>query len=130
MILRLDENSPVPPYRQIVDQILALIAGGKLEVGQRLPPVRQLAADLGLANGTVARAYRLLEEAGVLETRGRRGTFVARQHQEMSREERLDALRGQVAALIQTAAAVGASERDIKQALDRALSAGSPLPES
>lgn len=130
MILRLDESSPVPPYRQIVDQMLALIAGGKLKVGARLPPVRQLAADLGLANGTVARAYRLLEEAGVLETRGRRGTFVARQHQEMSREERLDALRGKIAALIQTAAAVGASERDIKQALERALATEPPLPES
>lgn len=130
MILRLDESSPVPPYRQIVDQMLALTAGGKLKVGVRLPPVRQLAADLGLANGTVARAYRLLEEAGVLETRGRRGTFVAREHQEMSREERLDALRGKIAALIQTAAAVGASERDIKQALDRALATEPPLPES
>lgn len=130
MILRLDENSAVPPYRQVVDQVLALIAGGKLKVGVRLPPVRQLAADLGLANGTVARAYRLLEEAGVLETRGRRGTFVARQHQELSREQRLDALRGKIAALIQTAAAVGASETDIKRALDRALAAAPPLPES
>jgi len=129
MIVRIDDDSPIPPYRQLVDQMLALIAGGALPVGQRLPPVRQLAADLGLANGTVARAYRLLEEAGVLETRGRQGTFVARQHQELSKEERLEVLRGKTAELIRAAAAVGASEGDVKRAVDRALAA-TPLLES
>lgn len=129
MIIRIDDDSPIPPYRQLVDQMLALTAGGVLPVGQRLPPVRQLAADLGLANGTVARAYRLLEEAGVLETRGRQGTFVARQHQEMSNEERLEVLRAKTAELIQAAAAVGASERDVKRAVERALAA-TPLLES
>lgn len=129
MIVRIDAESPIPPYRQLVDQMLALIAGGALAVGQRLPPVRQLAADLGLANGTVARAYRLLEEAGVLETRGRQGTFVARQHRDLSKEERLEVLRAKTAELIQAAAAVGASEDDVKSALDRALAA-TPLLES
>jgi DNA-binding transcriptional regulator YhcF (GntR family) len=129
MIVRIDDDSPIPPYRQLVDQMLALIAGGALEVGQRLPPVRQLAADLGLANGTVARAYRLLEGTGVLETRGRQGTFVARQHQELSKEERLEVLRAKTAELIQAAATVGASESDVKRAVDRALAA-TPLLES
>lgn len=123
MIVRIDGASPVPPYRQLVDQLLALIAGGTLPVGQRLPPVRQLAADLGLANGTVARAYRLLEEAGVLETRGRRGTFVARQHQDLSEDERLARLRAKTTELIQAAATVGASARDVKEAVERALAA-------
>jgi len=129
MIVRIDDDSPIPPYRQLVDQMLALIAGGALPVGQRLPPLRQLAADLGLANGTVARAYRLLEEAGVLETRGRQGTFVARQHQELSKEERLEVLRAKTAELIQAAATVGASEKDVKRAVQRALAA-TPLLES
>ncbi len=92
-------------------------------MGQRLPPVRQLAADLGLANGTVARAYRILEEADILETRGRKGTFVARQHQDLSDDERLDVLRAKTAELIQAAAAVGASETEVKKALDTALAA-------
>jgi DNA-binding transcriptional regulator YhcF (GntR family) len=126
MIVRIDDDSPIPPYRQLVDQMLALIASGSLPVGQRLPPVRQLAADLGLANGTVARAYRLLEEAGVLETRGRQGTFVARQHQDLSEEERLDVLRAKTTDLIRAAAAVGASERDVKRAVETAL-ATTPL---
>ena len=51
--------------------------GGVLTVGQRLPTVRQLARDLALAPGTVARGYQLLESDGVIETRGRRGSFVA-----------------------------------------------------
>ena len=123
MIVRIDNNSPIPPYRQLVDQMLALIAGGSLPVGQRLPPVRQLAADLGLANGTVARAYRLLEKADILETRGRQGTFVARQHQDLSEKERLDVLRAKTAELIQAAATVGASETDVKEALETALAA-------
>ncbi|MGD8330326.1 MAG: GntR family transcriptional regulator [Acidobacteriota bacterium] len=129
MIVRIDADNPIPPYRQLVDQLLTSIAGGTLAVGQRLPPVRQLAADLGLANGTVARAYRLLEEAGVLETRGRQGTFVARQHQGLSEEQRLEVLRAKTAELIQAAAAVGASEGDVKRAVDRALAA-TPLLES
>lgn len=127
MIVRIDDSSPMPPYRQLVDQMLSLIAGGSLSVGRRLPPVRQLAADLGLANGTVARAYRILEEADILETRGRKGTFVARQHRELSESERLDFLRAKTAELIQAAATVGASERDIREALATAL-AELPLP--
>ena len=129
MIVRIDDDSPIPPYRQLVDQMLALIAGGRLAVGSQLPPVRQLAADLGLANGTVARAYRLLEETGVLETRGRRGTFVARQRQELSEDERLELLRAKTTELIQAAATVGASEADVKRILDDAIAA-TPLLES
>lgn len=60
-------TSPVPPYEQLREQIAGLIATGLLQAGQRLPPVRQLAADLGLAGGTVARAYRELEQAGLVE---------------------------------------------------------------
>jgi DNA-binding transcriptional regulator YhcF (GntR family) len=127
MIVRIHDDSLIPPYRQLVDQMLALIAGGTLPVGKRLPPVRQLAADLGLANGTVARAYRLLEEAGVLETRGRQGTFVVRQHQDVSDEERLALLRAKTAELIQAAATVGVSERELKEEVERALAASPPL---
>ena len=74
--LRVDVTSPVPPYEQLREQIAGLIATGLLQAGQRLPPVRQLAADLGLAGGTVARAYRELEQAGLVEGRGRHGTLI------------------------------------------------------
>jgi GntR family transcriptional regulator len=75
-LLRIDLSSPVPPFEQIRAGIERLIARGALDDGTRLPTVRSLAADLGVATGTVARAYRELEQAGLVEGRGRRGTLV------------------------------------------------------
>ena len=74
MIVSVDLDSPLPPYEQIRAQITTMAASGVLPPGSRLPAIRQLAADLGLATGTVARAYRELEAAGVIITRGRHGT--------------------------------------------------------
>ena len=76
MIVEIDAQSPVPPYEQLRAQIATLAASGVLRAGDRLPTIRQLAGDLGLAAGTVARAYTELEAAGVLTTHGRRGTFL------------------------------------------------------
>ena len=75
-LISVDTSSAEPPYEQVRRQIAALVTSGVLPPGQRLPTVRQMAADLGLANNTVARAYRELEAAGVIATHGRRGTFV------------------------------------------------------
>jgi DNA-binding transcriptional regulator YhcF (GntR family) len=72
-----DPDSSVPPFQQVREQIAAAVEDGRLQPAVRLPPVRQLAADLGLAANTVARSYRELELEGVLETRGRHGTFVS-----------------------------------------------------
>jgi DNA-binding transcriptional regulator YhcF (GntR family) len=77
VILTISADSPVPPYEQVRAQLAQQIIERKLVVGTRLPTVRRLAADLGLATNTVARAYRELEEAGLVETRGRAGTFVS-----------------------------------------------------
>jgi DNA-binding transcriptional regulator YhcF (GntR family) len=74
--LPVDPVGAVPPYEQVRSQLAAAVADGTLEAGLRLPTVRQLAADLGLAANTVARAYRELEADGVVATQGRRGTFV------------------------------------------------------
>ena len=77
MIISIDPRSAVPPYEQIRQQVVALVGSGGLRAGTRLPTVRSLAGHLGLAVNTVAHAYRALERDGVVETRGRRGTFVA-----------------------------------------------------
>lgn len=77
MPIEIDPDSAVPPYAQVRAQLAAMIGDGRLAVGTRLAPVRQFAAELGLAVNTVARAYRELESAGLLETRGRHGSFVA-----------------------------------------------------
>ena len=71
-----DPDSGVAPFRQVRDQLVHLVRTGALPVGTRLPTIRQLARDLGLAAGTVARVYRELEVEGVLHTARRAGTVV------------------------------------------------------
>lgn len=75
-MIAVDSASSVPPFEQVRVQLAAQIADGVLVAGTRLPTVRQLAHDLGLAVNTVARAYRELEAADLVETRGRAGTVV------------------------------------------------------
>ncbi|MFZ4894406.1 GntR family transcriptional regulator [Plantibacter sp. Mn2098] len=77
MMLVVDGRSAVPPFEQLRVQLIALIAAGELRPDDRLPTVRKLASDLGIAPNTVARTYKELERDGVVETRGRHGTFVA-----------------------------------------------------
>lgn len=75
--LSIDPTSPVPPFEQVRTQLLDAVTSGDLAPGTRLPTVRRLAEDIGVAAGTIARAYRELEVSGVIETRGRNGTFVS-----------------------------------------------------
>jgi DNA-binding transcriptional regulator YhcF (GntR family) len=75
--LTIDASSGVPPFEQVRDGLRARVDDGTLAPGRRLPPVRALAVSLDLAANTVARAYKELEAAGVVETRGRAGTFVS-----------------------------------------------------
>jgi len=77
MMVVIDSSSPVPPFEQLRSQLAKQIQDHTLVVGTRLPTVRRMAADLGLAVNTVGRAYRELEEAGLIETRGRNGSFVS-----------------------------------------------------
>ena len=79
MDITIVETSPEPVYEQIVRQIQDGIASGQLAPGAPLPTVRQLAGDLQLNRNTVARAYKQLEDRGVILTAGRRGTFVREQ---------------------------------------------------
>jgi GntR family transcriptional regulator len=74
---RLDGQSGVPIYRQIIDQVLAGLAAGSLARGDQLPTVRQVAVDLAVNPNTVVRAYRELEIRGILETQQGTGTFIS-----------------------------------------------------
>jgi DNA-binding transcriptional regulator YhcF (GntR family) len=76
--VRVDPQAAKPLFDQLRTQIIGGVRNGRLPAGVRLPTVRELARELGLAVNTVARAYRELEAAGIVETRGRFGTFVAR----------------------------------------------------
>lgn len=76
-LVSIDTNAAEPPYEQVRRQIAEGAATGALNAGHKLPPVRQLAAELGLAVNTVAKAYKALESDGVIETHGRGGTLIA-----------------------------------------------------
>ncbi len=76
-VFSIDPHSVTPPFEQLRTQVLDGIGDGSLPAGTRLPTVRALAEQLGLAVNTVARSYRELEAAGAIETRGRNGTFIA-----------------------------------------------------
>jgi GntR family transcriptional regulator len=110
-----DTGSGVAPWRQVRDQLSLLISAGTLLVGTRLPTIRQLARDLGLAPGTVARAYRELETLGVLSTGRRQGTVVA-----ALPITRPDALAGAAAEFVAVARSLGA---DVEQAVAAVRSA-------
>lgn len=117
MNIVVDPDDPTPPYEQLRRQIGDLIGAGSLRPGDRLPPLRQLAGDLGLAVGTVGRAYRKLEAEGLLVSRRGGGTRVAAttRFPEDERRRRLAAL---TASYLARAHALGASESEIRASLD------------
>ncbi len=101
-MLRISLDSPVPLHDQLVGELRRLIACGELAVGDELPPVRQLAADLGINQNTVARAYRELTEAGLFASGRGRGTVVLATQERPSRrpaEEKRRVEAGLAAAL-------------------------------
>lgn len=120
--IAVDTGSPVPPYEQIRRQVADLIRHGVLREGDRLPPVRQLAGDLGLAVGTVARAYRELELSELVRSRRGAGTRVA-ESIPLSPAERERSLADQALAFATQARRVGASAEEIMAAVRSALEA-------
>lgn len=77
LAFEIDAHGDLPPFEQLKAQIVGRISAGELIAGTRLPAVRTLATDLGIAPNTVARAYRELEAAGLLAAHGRNGTVVS-----------------------------------------------------
>lgn len=108
---------PTPPYEQLRRQLVDLIDGGELVEGERLPPLRQLAGDLGLAVGTVARTYHELEVAGLVRSRRGGGTRVAAASPKPSARERQARLATLAATYVVKARAIGATEAEITEAV-------------
>ena len=88
LTLVVDTGSAVPPYEQIRVQFLDALRSGRLHAGERLPSIRQLAGDLGLATNTVGRAFKELESEGYIVSRGPLGTFVGKPKKLGVRERR------------------------------------------
>ena len=126
-IVAIERNVGIPPHQQLADQITRLIAEGEFLTGHRLPPVRELATDLGLAANTVARVYRDLEAAGVVETRGRHGTVVCARAIDDVRRQRRE-LEAAARRFADTVADIGVSRDEALMAIESALR--SPKPNS
>lgn len=114
--IAIDTTSGVPPYEQIRAQIMDQVSAESLKVGDRLPPIRALATDLGLAAGTVAHAYKELEASGVVTTRRGAGTVVSH------RAVAADVLVQQAArAFVEQVRGAGLSDRVVLDAVRDAL---------
>lgn len=117
----MDGDDPTPPYEQLRRQLADLIGAGVLPAGTRLPAVRQLASDLALASGTVARTYRELEQAGLVRARRSAGTTVSGGAARLSPTERSDRIAAAVRTAVHQARVLGASDDELLSALRREL---------
>jgi GntR family transcriptional regulator len=116
MDVQIDVESGVPIYMQLVDRIKQMVASGKLQSGQQLPTMRQLAADLRINYNTVGRAYAILDQEGVISTQQGRGTFIAsRLDDEQIQQMRLNKLRSVMAQLLQQLHALGYLQEEITE---------------
>ena len=127
--LRIEAADPTPPYEQLRSQLESLIGAGELPLDSRLPPVRQLAGDLGVAVGTVARAYRELEQQGLIRSRRGGGTRVASPARTITPADRGQRVNRSLLDAVRSARLLGASDGEITDALQRALrTADAQLP--
>jgi GntR family transcriptional regulator len=122
MNLQLDPHRRTPIYAQLVQHIKHQIASGQLKPGDRLPTVRALAAELQVHTNTVARAYDLLDQAGVISAQQGRGTFITnctdQKHLQQQRRETLQTMIDQV---ILNALSLGYTHEEIEATFDLTL---------
>jgi GntR family transcriptional regulator len=118
MNLEIDFRSGIPIYLQVVERIKERIAGGSLVPGSQLPTVRSLALDLRVNFNTIARAYRILDEVGIISTQQGRGTYVMEiSPPEVSEKIRQKALKALTQRYLADAARLGASPEELDQVL-------------
>ena len=111
--IHITTSDGVPIYQQVVNQIKFLIASGRLNAGDELLPIRVLAAQLLINPNTVARAYRELETAGIVEKRRTAGTYVSEQGSPLARRERVKILAERIDTLLAEAIHMGVSIDDV-----------------
>lgn len=121
MILRVDPASAVPVYEQLRSQLATMARSGALPVRAPLPTIRQLAADLGIAKGTVSKAYDALVREGVIVSDGRRGTSIAPQPPALGSRERERKLAEAAEQFAIAIVQLDSSMADARRALDASL---------
>ncbi len=117
LTLRIDLDSAVPAYRQIVDGLRILLVSGKLPPGSELPSVRRMALDLGVHFNTVAEAYRILAEEGWFDLRRGRGARVVSRDAPAASEEQLEEFRHRLRALVAEMLAKGTPATQLRTVL-------------
>jgi GntR family transcriptional regulator len=117
--IHISSSDGVPIYLQIVNQVKYLVASGALVPGEEVPPIRVLAEKLVVNPNTVARAYRELEAAGVVEKRRTAGTFVSEAGSPLARRERLKILTERIDALLAEARQMGIDVSEIVELIAR-----------
>lgn len=114
MLLRIRDDSDSPIYQQIIDQIKAQIADGTLKKGERLPPVRELASDLGINVNTVYKAYKELEAQGIVRMRVGFGvTIIAERHDRLRDDDKEKIIKEMVDHLRVEAYHLGFNDQDL-----------------
>lgn len=119
MQIHISTGDGVPIYLQIVNQIKYLVSCGRLAVGDELPPIRTLAEQLTINPNTVARAYRELEGAGIVEKRRTAGTYVSDQGSPLARRERLKIVTERIDALLADARQMDIDFEELLQLAER-----------
>ncbi len=131
MNLEIDFRSGIPIYLQVVERIKERLAAGQLKPGDQLPTVRSLASDLRVNFNTIARAYRIMDEAGIISTQQGRGTYIL----EMPSPEVLGSIRAKALEdltqrYIEDAERLGAAPEELDRDLERSRSPGRKKPDS
>jgi GntR family transcriptional regulator len=120
--ITLDFRSGVPIYVQLVEQVQHLVLTGKLNAGDQLPTVRQLASELRVNFNTVARAYRMLDEAGLISTQQGRGTYILDQPTEgLADRLKAETLEVQVTRFLSSLRHQGYALQEVQSTLNRKL---------
>jgi GntR family transcriptional regulator len=123
LTLRLDFHSGLPIYIQIVNQVQALVVNQRIKVGDQLPTVRELAAMLNINFNTVARAYRVLDQARIISTQHGRGTFVLEiPPTKVTEKLRRDSLLALSTRYVEESIALGFSSAEIRRVVLEQLS--------
>ena len=129
MDIHISPHDGVPIYLQIVNQVKYLVASGRLAPGEELPAIRVLAERLVVNPNTVARAYRELELAGVVEKRRTAGTYVSAAGSPLARRERVKILTERIDALLAEARQLGIRTDEVIDLLRRRDEILDPSPE-
>lgn len=118
MNITIDENSEVPIYKQIVEQVKEAVALGKLQEGTQLPSIRQIANEAEVNPNTVAKAFKILERDQVIISKGFRGSFVKHSANEHLNEDIQSRVEEELQAAIEKLRKVGAIDSEIRNSFN------------